>query len=276
VADRARPYLAVLSVRYRMLLQYRAAAFAGFVTQCFWGAIKLMVLSAFFAASTAEQQPMTFSQVVAYVWLGQALLGILPWTVDAELADKMMTGAVAYELLRPLDLYAFWFARSVAMRTATTSLRAIPMLIVAGIGLRLVGLGEWALAAPPSMASALAFVGSLLATVILASALTMVLHAALIWTISGRGFNVLMAGLVIALSGMVIPLPLFPDWLQPLLEWQPLRGVADVPLRIYSGHISARSALAEIAFQLAWAAVIIAIGQQLLAIGRRKLVVQGG
>ena len=32
------PYRAVVSARYRMLLQYRAAAFAGLVTQCFWGA----------------------------------------------------------------------------------------------------------------------------------------------------------------------------------------------------------------------------------------------
>ena len=46
------PYRAVVSARYRMLLQYRAAAFAGLVTQCFWGAIRLMIVAAFYAAST--------------------------------------------------------------------------------------------------------------------------------------------------------------------------------------------------------------------------------
>jgi len=44
-----RPLVAVVSARYRTLLQYRAAAFAGFATQLFWGAIRLMILAAFFA-----------------------------------------------------------------------------------------------------------------------------------------------------------------------------------------------------------------------------------
>ena len=30
------------------MLQYRAAALAGFATQCWWGAIKIMVFAAFY------------------------------------------------------------------------------------------------------------------------------------------------------------------------------------------------------------------------------------
>lgn len=275
MAEWLRPYVAVLSARYRMLLQYRAAAFAGFVTQIFWGAIKVMILAAFYALGSGEQ-PMTFQQVVAYVWLGQALLGLLPWNVDPELQEKMLTGAVAYELLRPLDLYAFWFARTVAMRTATTTLRMVPLFAVVGLILPLVGLGEWALPPPAGIASALAFAVSLAATVVLATSITMILHVALIWTISGRGFNAIMTGLVIVLSGMTVPLPLFPEWMQTFLEWQPFRGLADVPFRIYSGHIGADGAAGEIALQLAWSAVIVFTGRAILAIGRRRLVVQGG
>jgi hypothetical protein len=31
---------------------------------------------------------MSLPQIVAYVWLGQALLGLLPWNVDAELQER--------------------------------------------------------------------------------------------------------------------------------------------------------------------------------------------
>jgi ABC-2 type transport system permease protein len=275
VADALRPYLAVVSARYRMLLQYRAAAFAGFATQLFWGAIKLMVFAAFFALGAGEQ-PMSFAQVVAYVWLGQALLGLLPWNVDPELAEKMSTGSVAYELLRPVDLYAFWYARTLAMRTATTTLRAIPMVLVTVLVLPVMGLEAWALRPPVDGVAAIAFACSLAATVLLASAITMILHIALFWTISGRGFNTIMTGLVIGLSGMTIPLPLFPAWLQPFLEWQPFRGLADVPFRIYSGHIDAAAAAGEIALQLLWTAVFVVLGRQVLSVARRRLVVQGG
>jgi ABC-2 type transport system permease protein len=274
-AGRFGPYLAIVSARYRMLLQYRAAAFAGFMTQLFWGAIKLMILAAFYAVSTAEQ-PMTLAQVVAYVWLGQALLGLLPWSVDSELQEKMNSGAVAYELLRPLDLYAFWFARTIALRCATTSLRMLPMLVTVGIALPLAGFGAWSLPPPDSIASGLLFLLSLTATILLASAITMLMHIALIWTISGRGFNAIMAGLVTFLSGMVVPLPLFPEWLQPLLYWQPFRGLADVPFRIYSGNIAPLDAWFEIALQLAWTAVMVRLGHAVLARAQARIVVQGG
>jgi len=275
VSDALRPYVAVLTARFRMLLQYRAAAFAGFGTQLFWGAVRLMILGAFFAAGGASA-PMDFAQVVAYVWLGQALLGLLPWNVDTELQEKMTSGAVAYELLRPLDLYAFWYARTVALRTATTFLRMIPMVIVAGFVLPLIGLQPWALPPPASLASALFFGASMCATVALAAAVTNLMHVALIWTLSGRGFNTVMTGIVILGSGLVVPLPLFPEAVQPLLYWQPFRGLADVPYRIYSGHIAPHDALFEIALQFVWTCVIIALGYAFMNRGKSRVVVQGG
>jgi len=275
VGDALRPYVAVLGARFRMLLQYRAAALAGFGTQLFWGAVRLMILGAFYA-SASHAAPMNFVEIAAYVWLGQALLGLLPWNVDSELQEKMTTGAVAYELLRPLDLYAFWYARTVALRVATAFLRMMPMVFVAGFVLPFVGLGAWALPPPASAAGAACFAVSLIATVALAAAVTNVMHVALIWTLSGRGFNTLMTGLVIVFSGLVVPLPLFPDWLQPLMRWQPFRGLADVPFRIYSGHIDPHAAVFEIALQFVWAALIIGGGYALMARAKSRIVVQGG
>ena len=258
-----------------MLLQYRAAALAGFATQFFWGAIKVMVFFAFFEHVTAPQ-PMSLGEILVYIWLGQALLALLPWNVDPEIAGHIRTGAVAYELLRPLDLYGFWFARTFAFRAAPTLLRMVPMLLTAYFLLPWVGLGEWALPWPASVASGLLFIVSTLVTLVQSTAVTMVMHVALVWTLSGEGFNRLMPGIVPLLSGLVVPLPLFPDWLLPFLYWQPFRGLADVPLRIYSGHIPASEAWFEIALQLGWSLLIVGFGVWLLSQAGRRVVVQGG
>lgn len=270
-----RPYLAVVAVRFQMLLQYRAAAFAGFATQFFWGAIKVMVFVAFFAVATGPQ-PLSLPEILVYIWLGQALLGLLPWNVDPEIAGHVRTGNVAYELLRPLDLYGFWFARTLAFRAAPTLLRMVPMLVVAYAGLPLIGLGEWALPWPAGAAAAALFLVSLSATLVLSTAITMVMHVSLMWTLSGEGLNRLMPGVVPLMSGLVVPLPLYPDWLQGVLFWQPFRGLADVPFRIYSGHIPPHAAVVEIALQLGWSALIVGFGMWLLGRGGQRVVVQGG
>jgi viologen exporter family transport system permease protein len=149
-----------------MLLQYRAAALAGLWTQIFFGLVLLMIYEAFYRSTTALQ-PMTFAEVVSYVWLGQALLAMLPWNADAEIRAMVRSGAVAYELCRPIDLYLLWYARALAWRTAPTILRAAPMCAIAVVVLPLVGLGEWRLASPPSTAAALAFGATLICTLLL-------------------------------------------------------------------------------------------------------------
>jgi len=67
-----RPYLAILSARFRTLLQYRAAAIAGFGTQVFWGLIRMMIFLAFL--ENAVHPPLNAAQTVGYVWLTQAFL----------------------------------------------------------------------------------------------------------------------------------------------------------------------------------------------------------
>ena len=96
------------------------------------------------------------------------------------------------------------------------------------------------------------------------------------WMIEGRGIATFMYGVVPVFSGMIVPLPLFPDWMQPFLQWQPFRGLCDVPFRIYSGDIPLAMASQEIALQFAWAVILILFGYGLIARARTRLVVQGG
>jgi ABC-2 type transport system permease protein len=260
-------YWAIVSARFRMLLQYRAAALAGFVTQCFWGLILTMIYEAFYR-STSAPQPMTCTEVVTYTWLGQAMLGLLPWNDDAEVRAMIRSGTVAYELVRPLDLYALWFSRALATRIAPTLLRAVPMFIVAGLFL--------GLRAPDSWASAGAWLIATLGALFLSSAISTLTTISLLWTVSGDGIVSLIASSVVLFSGMIIPLPLFPDWAQPFLNALPFRGLVDVPFRLYTGHIPPSQAVPVFAHQAVWIVALMAVGRRALARGTRRLVVQGG
>ena len=268
-----RPYHAVFRARFQLLLQYRAAALAGFGTQCWWGAVKVMVLAAFFRASTA---PMTLSQAIDYVWLGQALLTMLPWSVDQEIARMVRTGDVAYERLRPLDTYAFWYARAAARRTATPLLRAIPMVITSAFLLRWVGASSWALNPPASVNAAMLFVVSMALVVALSSAVSTMMDVITVATLSERGVVTLIGPLIIVFSGNLIPLPLFPDWMQTFLRLQPFAGLLDTPFRIYTAHLTGADAWFALARQAVWIVLLVVLGRAMMKRVAARLQSQGG
>ena len=183
-----RACVAIFSARFRALLQYRAAAVAGFGTQVFWGLIKVMILEAFYLTGVASgSMPMSLPEVIAYIWLGQATLAALPWNVDRELAALIRSGGVVYELLRPVDLYAQWASRTLALRTAPTAMRASLMFVFAMGVLPLVGASGWALSPPASPASLLMFVLVMAGAIGLGVAMTMIWNISMMWTISGEG-----------------------------------------------------------------------------------------
>lgn len=270
-----RPYIAVLASHFQLMLQYRAAAIAGFATQCWWGALKIMVLAAFYAGA-AGPQPMSLGDAVTYIWLGQALLVLLPWGGDPEVAAMVRDGSVSYERLRPVDTYLFWYCRSVSSMVARVLPRAALMVLTAGVILPLAGLARWGLPPPPSLSAAALFILSVSATVLLGAALRMLINIQVVASLTDRGVNTLAAPVVTILSGSIIPLAFFPDWLVPILRLQPMAGLADTPFRIYFADLAGADALAAVGLQLVWTAAVILLGRAWLTGALGKLQVQGG
>ncbi|AKG20745.1 ABC transporter permease [Calothrix sp. 336/3] len=269
-------YYSLFVARFALLLQYRIAALAGVATQMFWGFIKIMVLQAFYASSTSSQ-PMTFTEAVGYVWLGQGfLVAIVPWGGDRETQATIRSGAVGYDLLRPIDLYNFWFVRSLAMRITPLFLRAIPLLFVAFLIIPWLGLPEWGLHFPPSKMAGIAFLLSFIGAIILSATITMLLTVSMMWTLSGEGINNILPHVIIIFSGMIVPLPFFPDRLQPLLNALPFSGLLDRPFRLFTGNLPADALFGVLIHQFFWIVVIIYLGRFLVSRGVRKLVIQGG
>lgn len=260
-------YLAILKGRLSILFQYRAAAIAGLMTQVFWGIVKVMILVAFYAQAT-ESAPISLTQAMAFTWIGQALLQLLPWNVDKEIEAQIKNGNVAYELIRPLDLYWLWFCRSMAMRLVPTLLRSIPLFALAGLFFGLIS--------PVSWSAGAAFGISLLFSALLSSSITTLVIITLFWTISGEGILRLLPHIVVVFSGMLVPLPLFPDWMQPFLNIQPFRCIIDIPCRLYTGVIPSSEAFYYLAFQLLWGCVFIFAGKMLIKKAVKQFVVQGG
>ena len=270
-----RPYLAVFAGRFQLTLQYRTAALAGFATQCWWGIIRVLIFAAFYAGGAAHA-PMSLTNAIAYVWLGQAFLIFLPWGADPDVAEMMRSGAIAYERLRPVDTYAWWYMRAMAWSVARVLPRAALMVFTAGLLAPLVGLGRWGLPPPPTLVAAALFAVSTVGMVLLSAAMTVLINIALAATLNERGPNMLAAPIVNFFSGSIVPLAFFPDALRPALRATPFAGLVDLPFSIYFGGIHGFGAIEAIGLQFGWVLVLVAGGHAWLGAAMRRLQVQGG
>lgn len=264
-------YVSVFKLRLYHGLQYRAAALAGIATQFFWGFIIIMVYEAFYSGSIA-QNPISLAQLISYVWLQQAFLAfIMLWFRDNELFQLITSGNIAYELCRPSEIYGLWYAKLIAQRLASALLRSMPILAVAFF------LPEpYRLMIPSDLATAFLFVSALLVGLLMIVAISMMMYITVFYTMSPTGSLLLFGVIGEFLAGMVIPIPLMPDWLQNIVYMLPFRWTADFPFRVYSGHISKEDALIGIVIQLAWLLVLVGAGRWAMAKSLRRVVVQGG
>ncbi len=264
-----RAYTAIFTARLKMLLQYRAAAWAGVGTQLFFGAALVAMRQAFYHSSHSTP-PLPEAQMVTYSWLVQAFFALSPFTSnpDPEVRSMMRDGTVAYELARPLDLYTLWFTRNSANRLAPTILRCLPIFV---IGMAFLGMQP-----PPSIAAALAFLFALTGAVALIAAWCTLITISLLWTISGDGIARIMPGLVAVLSGQILPLALMPDGFKPILNFLPFTGMVDAPFSLWVGSRAPSEVGSILLHQLAWTAFFVLIGRALLTKGLKRLVVQGG
>lgn len=264
-------YVSVFKLRLYHGLQYRAAALAGIATQFFWGFIIIMVYEAFYSGSIAPN-PISLAQLISYVWLQQAFLAfIMLWFRDNELFQLITSGNIAYELCRPSEIYGLWYAKLIAQRLASALLRSMPILVVAFF------LPEpYRLMIPTDLATAILFVSALLIGLLMIVAISMMMYITVFYTMSPTGSLLLFGVIGEFLAGMVIPIPLMPDWMQNIVYMLPFRWTADFPFRVYSGHISKEDALIGIVIQLVWLLTLVGVGRLAMAKSLRRVVVQGG
>lgn len=266
-----RQYLSFFRITFRAGLQYRTAALAGCTTQVVWGLLEVFLFRAFYLSSP-EKMPMDMQALSSYIWIQQATLAL--WNIymwDQNQFEAVKTGSVAYELVRPTDLYAMWAASNAAKRLSRVSLRFIPVLIVgimlpAPYGLRVtIGFGAFC-----------CFVVSMGMLLWLCVGIGMLCYSMTFYMTDYRGIISFLPAVCEIFSGDLIPLPFFPPTLRRFAELSPFGSLQNVPLRIFGGDIAGQAILNAMLLQLFWCLCITGIGYYLMYSGMRRAVIAGG
>ena len=253
---------------FRRWATYRMATAAGAFTNTVFGLIRAYITIAAIGAAGGTLAGYDPAAGVTYAFLAQALIApvnIFTWT---DLAQRIRTGDIAVDLARPVDPQLAYLAADLGRAAYSAIPRGVPPLLV---GAAVFGLAMPAVPLPYVLGAI-----SLIVAIMVSFACRWLANLAAFWLLDLRGVMtvyIVGAGL---LSGHLLPVHWFPDWLAAVANATPFPSIVQTPIDVVTGRAQGAAAAALIGVQLAWLLVLLTLGRLVFATGTRKLVVQGG
>ncbi|WP_193104145.1 ABC-2 family transporter protein [Brachybacterium sp. FME24] len=261
-------YWSIASASFRQYSTYRMATAAGIFTNTIFGFIRASIMFAAITTAGGELSGYTVAQAATYVWLGQALLAPIEAFGTREVSQRVHQGDVAIDLLRPTSFLGLYYAQKLGRSSFLLLGRGIPPLLVGAI--------VTGLALPENPVSYLLGAVSLLLAITVAFLADMMVNLAAFWLLETRGLTIVYNALMNLLSGFLIPILWFPDWLLTIARATPFPSMIQTPIDTLSGRVPPLEALPLLGTQLAWLGVLALAAQLMLRVGVRSVEVQGG
>ncbi|MEX1018180.1 MAG: ABC-2 family transporter protein [Litorilinea sp.] len=251
----------------RRHLTYRAAAWAGLITNIFFGILRAAVLLALLGAR-AELAGVTAQDAITFTALTQAIIAYLSIFGWYELMNSVHTGQVSGDLLKPLGLFRYWLAVDLG--------RAGVALLLRGCTIMLIYAAFVPITTPPTPAHWLALAVSLSLAWYISFAWRFIVNLAAFWSPNAAGVGRFAFGITWVLSGFFLPLRFYPDWFIALCNATPFPAMVNTVIEIYLGLVHGQAMLYLLAQQVVWAIALYIAAQLILRAGIRRLVIQGG
>jgi ABC-2 type transport system permease protein len=263
-----RVFLRLAVAGFRRQSHYRLAMLAGLATNVVFGFIRAAILLAAVASAGGAIGGYRAGSMSTYVWLSQGLIGAVALFGWTEISQRVRTGDIAVDLARPVDLQTAYLAADLGRAVYTFLPRGLPSVLIGAITVGLV--------LPGSPLPYLLGAMSILLGVAISFYCRFAINLVSFWLVEIRGVMSLYIVTASFLSGLYVPVHLFPHWLASVAAATPFPSVLQTPIDVLSGYLTGADAWKAVGLQVVWLAVCGALGRLLMAAGHRKLVVQGG
>ncbi|MFE8701958.1 ABC transporter permease [Cytobacillus sp. FJAT-54145] len=220
-------------------------------------------------AGREEAGGVSFESMLTYIVISQFLSGVNgAGTPLWEIQEKVRTGDIALELMRPFDVpmrYLFADFGSVAFYIAT-ALLPVYVLVFLFMDLTL----------PTSWITWVYFIIAAFLGFLIRYCIEMTFGLLSFFLFETGGVEDIFYFAMSLLSGSVIPIWFFPGWLESISLYLPFQGIYFIPNAIFIGEISGNSILLSLLTQLFWLVVCFILLRVVWNRASHKVVVQGG
>lgn len=262
-----RLYVEVARRTYARISTYRAATLAGVFTNTVFGFLLAYILLAVYQ-ERSDVGGFDAVDAVTFTFVAQGMAMVLGIFGDTEMADRITTGDVVVDLQRPYDHQAWWAGVSYGKAAYYAVFRGVPPFLVGAL--------VFDLRVPASAARVALFVLSVALAVGVAFGWRYLLGLTAFWLLDIRGANQLGWFTAQFLSGMFLPIVLFPDWLEASARALPFASMLQLPVEVWLGKHPGLEALPVLLTQAVWLVLLVLAGRAVMARALHRVVVQGG
>jgi ABC-2 type transport system permease protein len=267
--DLTRTMAALAAAGFRRYSTYRQATAASTFTNSVFGFLRCYILLAAVAAAGPVIGGYDAPRLALYCWASQGLIGVIALWGWTDLGDRIRSGDVVGDLLRPVHPILTYLGPDLGRAGHAVLTRfAFPILL---------GAVFFDLYVPHSPATYPLFILSVLLGVVVSFGCRYLVNAAAFWLLDVRGVNLLSQLGSSLFAGLAFPLHFLPSWLTWTI-WvaTPFPSVLQAPLDVLVERGSWTVRLAEVGGQAAWAVVMLALCVYVQRRAERKMVIQGG
>ena len=260
-------YLYVYKVQILKSLAYKFDVYGNIIMQTI-----IMIATAFFWKAlfkNAESMGgVSVDTMLTYTVISSMISVVLITNVEWRITESVQTGAIAIDLMRPVNIFGVFFAENLGSVTALFFQNLLPIFIIGSLFIKL--------PAPRSAFEFMLFLISLVLAFFINWYLSVIFGMFSFKVIEMSALIQVKKHLVRLLSGSMIPLWFFPNWLRSVLEILPFPYIYQLPLSIYVGHYTSESLVRGLLIQILWVMALFIIETRLEKQAIKHVMVQGG
>jgi ABC-2 type transport system permease protein len=257
-----------VKVRVLESLTYRFEVLTGVATRLVVLATAVYLWRAAFSG-VGEASGTTEDEMVRYAIMSAAVGPVLASRVAGKVHERVRTGDISLDLLRPIAMPAKWLAEDIGESVVAGLLLSLPLVV---FGTLLFGP-----ALPAGPAAALLFPISVALGYGVSWLISALCALIPLWALEIGNLGHAKDAVLRILSGSLVPLWFFPEWAQDVSKFLPFQYTYQAPLAIFIGKDLRAGQVAQgFLAQAVWILILGAIFAWGWSRGRRRLMTQGG
>ncbi len=253
---------------FRRATTYRLATAAGAFVNTVFGYVRAAVLIYVASESGGIVRGFSGEELATFAFMSQGFIAIVGAFRGLELPARIRSGDIEVDLYRPADLQLWELANWLGDSALQVLMRGVPPVVLGAIVFDL----RW----PDPTWHWLVFAVSVIAATLVGFAVRFCSNLVAFWLLDIRGVDQMVTIAITFFAGLILPVNLFPPWLESVARALPFASMIQLPVEIFLGRFSGWEIVWVLTQQFLWAAALLGLGRMMLGSATRRLVVQGG